>query len=124
MAYSDVKMSQGDIYTIDVILWDTAQKVSIVKDSIVLNAVATYSTVSHENAAKYCDISLINRDAVVMQRFFYKEFTGSQDWKLIELPAMKKLKLNAGDILRFIAYSDAGSPDHTFLNARITLMEV
>lgn len=116
-------MAQGDIYTIDVKLMDSAQIVSIVNDSIVLSAIVTFSTVSYDNTTKYGDLSLVSSLGELMHRFFYKENTGTQDWETIELPTMKKLKLNAGDRLRFIA--DSGSiADHTFLNARITLMEV
>ena len=113
----------GDIYSIDISLVNSSQTVSIVNDSIVLSAILSFRTVNDVNERKIGELRLLDSNGGFMHRFFYRSTTGGQDWELIELSKMKKMKLNAGEYLRFIAYC-GDSRDITDLNAKITLMEV
>jgi len=129
-------MAQGDIYSINVRLKNTSRTgassseiVSIDNDSIVLSAIVSIAVNSDNSLRKYGKIELLNSNSEFMHRFFYKRQDSSQDWELIELPAMKKLKVNAGEQLQFIAHADYDSSDPyddtiIYLNAKITLMEV
>ena len=116
-------MAQGDIYVIDIDLRNSSQTIIIgVPDSIVLSAIVSFKTVSTVNAGKWGELNLLNYNGEFMHRFFYKRNYTGQDWELVELP-MKKLKLDGGDQLQFVAHCD-DSRDSTYLNARITIMEV
>ena len=117
-------MAQGDIYSIDIKLINSSQIVSIVNDSIILSAILSFRTVNDVNARKIGELRLLDSNGGFMHRFFRKENTGSQGWELIELPKIKKLKLNAGEQLQFIASGDPQYGDRAYLNAKITLMEV
>jgi len=118
-------MAQGDIYTIDANLTTSSQIVSIINDSIVLNAIVLFSTVSNYGYNKYGEIKLLNSNGEFIHRLFYKYNKDTQDWELIGIPSIKKLKLNAGEQLQFTAYTtDFTSKDTCRLKVRITLMEV
>ena len=108
-------MAQGDIYTIDI---DTSQTVRINNNSIVLNAIVSFSTWS-TSRDKSGELNLLNSNGESIQRLFHRSvagYTGVNE--VIELP-MKKMKLNAGEQLQ-----SKISLRGTYLEARITLMEV
>ena len=126
-------MAQGDIYSIDVRLRNdpnysnSPQTVSIVNDSIVLSAIISLSIESMSGGSdEYCELKLLNSNGEFMHRLFYRSGETGGKWELHELPIMKKLLLNAGEQLQFTAYANRGSgySDSTYLNAKITLMEV
>ena len=114
-------MAQGDIYSIDIGLYNSSQSVRIENDSIVISAIVLFWTINRENKRQIGGIGLHGRSNF---RFFRKSTTNTLEKGLAEeIPVMKKLKLNAGEYLDFEALSD-GSRDSAFLNAKITLMEV
>ena len=128
-------MAQGDIYSIDVRLKNTSRTgassseiVRINNDSIVLSAIVSFAVNSEVSGGKYGKIELLNSNDDFFHRFFYRSASGDVAWELSELPAMKKIKLNAGEQLQFIAHADYNSDpvwhNTTYLHAKITLMEV
>jgi hypothetical protein len=108
-------MAQGDIYSIDASLRNSSHTVKIINDSIVLNAYVLILATDTTNPG-HGELRILNNNNELLVRLFRK--TPGQNWELIEIP-IKKLKLNAGEQIQFIA-----SNKYAYLDSRITLMEV